>query len=155
LAPRVRARLTVVAALVASQTAFIVDVLGQTASEATSIWDGVFTTAQAERGRAAYTGPCDRCHGSNLDGAAVDPDTLPAPPVAGPKFLRKWDGRSLAALYEYTRATMPTNNPGFLTEQEFVDIIAYMLAASGALPGETDLKSDARTLAQIVVSSAP
>jgi mono/diheme cytochrome c family protein len=155
LEPRVRARLTVVAALVASQTAFIADVLAQTASEATSIWDGVFTTTQAERGRAAYTGPCDRCHGSNLDGAAVDPDMLPSPPVAGTKFLRKWDGRSLAALYEYTRATMPTNNPGFLTEQEFVDIIAYMLAVSGAQPGEIELTADAQSLAQIVVSSAP
>jgi hypothetical protein len=80
---------------------------------------------------------------------------LPSPPVAGTKFLRKWDGRSLAALYEYTRATMPTNNPGFLTEQEFVDIIAYMLAVSGAQPGEIELTADAQSLAQIVVSSAP
>jgi hypothetical protein len=89
----------------------------------------------------------------SLDGAAVDPDMLPAPPVAGPKFLRKWDGRSLAALFEYTRATMPTSNPGFLTNQEFVDIIAYMLAVSGAPAGEMELGADAQTLSRIVVKT--
>jgi cytochrome c len=131
----------IVAALVAEHAA--------SANEPISIWDGVFTTAQAERGRLAYTGPCDRCHGSNLDGAAVDPDMLPAPPVAGPKFLRKWNGRSLAALFEYTRATMPTSNPGFLTDQEFIDIIAYMLAVSGAPAGEIEITADALALARI------
>ena len=35
-------------------------------------------------------------------------------PDAKPKFLRKWNGRSLAALFEYTRTTMPANNPGLL-----------------------------------------
>jgi cytochrome c len=139
------ARSLVVAASVAAHSA--------TANESTSIWDGVFTDSQAERGRVAYTGPCDRCHGSNLDGAAVDPDMLPAPPVAGPKFFRKWDGQSLAALFEYTRATMPTSNPGFLTDQEFIDVIAYMLAVSGARAGERELTGDTQTLAQIVVSS--
>jgi mono/diheme cytochrome c family protein len=125
----------------------------QTAREAAaSIWDGVFTAAQAQRGRTAYAGPCDRCHGVNLDGAAVDPDMLPAPPVAGPKFLAKWDGRSLAALLEYTRATMPSNNPGFLTDQEFVDVLAYMLETSGAPAGEMELTSDAAMLARILVS---
>jgi cytochrome c len=154
LAARVVARLAVVAALAASQTAVTEDVLAQTtANEATSIWDGVFTAAQVERGRAAYAGPCDRCHGASLDGAAVDPDMLPAPPVAGPKFLRKWDGRSLAALFEYTRATMPTSNPGFLTNQEFVDIIAYMLAVSGAPSGDDELRAEPRTLARIAVNT--
>jgi hypothetical protein len=78
---------------------------------------------------------------------------LPAPPVAGPKFLRKWDGRSLAALFEYTRATMPTSNPGFLTNQEFVDIIAYMLAVSGAPSGDDELRAEPRTLARIAVNT--
>lgn len=121
------------------------------ANEATSIWSGVFTAAQAERGRAAYDGACSRCHGAKLDGAAVDPDMLPAPPVAGSKLLRKWEGQSLAALFEYTRATMPTSNPGFLTDQEFADVIAYMLAASGAPASEIELPADVGTLARIVV----
>jgi mono/diheme cytochrome c family protein len=116
-----------------------------------SIWDGVFTQAQAQRGKIAYTGPCGRCHGYKLDGAPDDPDMLPAPPVAGPKFLRKWDDRTLAALFEYTRATMPENNPSYLSDQEYADVIAYMLAASGAPAGQDALRADQRSLARIVV----
>jgi S-disulfanyl-L-cysteine oxidoreductase SoxD len=137
----------VVAAIAASHEAIADD----TAPPTTSIWDGVFTEVQAKRGQAAYTGPCDRCHGYKLDGASDDPDMLPAPPVAGPKFLRDWDGTSLVALLEYTRATMPANNPGFLTDQEFVDIIAFMLSVSGAPGGENELRAEAQGLARVVI----
>ena len=140
--------LCLVAAAIAASPEAIAD---DAAPAATSIWDGVFTDAQAKRGQLAYTGPCDRCHGYKLDGASDDPDMLPAPPAAGPKFLRDWDGRSLAELLEYTRATMPANNPGFLTDQEFVDIIAFMLLASGAPGGESELRSDAQALARVVI----
>jgi len=117
----------------------------------TSIWDGVFTVEQARRGQTAYTGPCDRCHGYRLDGASDDPDMLPTPPAAGPKFLRAWEGRSLGALFEYTRATMPANNPGFLTTQELVDVVAYMLLVSGVPAGNTELGAAPHDLARIVI----
>jgi mono/diheme cytochrome c family protein len=118
-----------------------------------TIWDGVFTAEQAARGRVAYTGPCDRCHGFKLDGAADDPDMLPAPPIAGAKFLREWDGRPMAALFEYTRATMPSNNPGYLADSEVADILAFMLASSGAPAGAVELPRDARGLANIAIES--
>lgn len=124
---------------------------GAGAQTTASIWDGVFTVEQAQRGQSAYTGPCDRCHGYKLDGASDDPDMLPAPPAAGRKFLRAWDGRSLAALFEYTQRTMPANNPGFLTTQELVDVIAYMLLASGVPAGDTELGAAPRDLARIVI----
>ena len=122
--------------------------LAQTAAGA-SIRDGVFTAEQARRGKIAYTGPCDRCHGFKLDGASDDPDMLPAPPVAGPKFLRKWNGRTLAALFEYVRTTMPANNPGYLSDAEVADIVAYMLSSSDAPAGSGELRPDA--LAAIVI----
>jgi mono/diheme cytochrome c family protein len=122
-------------------------------SKRPTIRDGVFTAEQARRGRVAYTGPCDRCHGVKLDGAPDDPDMLPAPPVAGPKFLRKWDGRTLAALFEYTRATMPSNNPGYLSDTEVADIVAYMLSASGMPAGEFALPPEPETLASVVIVS--
>lgn len=124
--------------------------LAQTAAAgAQSIRDGVFTAEQARRGKIAYTGPCDRCHGFKLDGASDDPDMLPAPPVAGPKFLRKWNGRTLAALFEYVRVTMPSNNPGYLSDAEVADIVAYMLSSSGIPAGSGELLPDA--LAAIVI----
>ena len=123
------------------------------AQTATSIRDGVFTAEQARRGQVAYTGPCDRCHGFKLDGAPDDPDMLPAPPVAGPKFLRKWDGRTLAVLFEYVRTTMPTNNPGYLSDAEVADIVAYMLSVSGLPAGDKALSTEPEALASIVIVS--
>lgn len=121
------------------------------ATEPRSIRDGVFTPEQAARGQLAYTGPCDRCHGFKLDGAPDDPDMLPAPPIAGAKFLRKWNGRSLASLVEYLRVAMPANNPGYLRDAEWADIVAYMLAVSGLPPGSDVLQPDPATLEHIVI----
>jgi S-disulfanyl-L-cysteine oxidoreductase SoxD len=126
-----------------------------TAADTASTRDGIFTTEQARRGQAAYTGPCDRCHGYKLDGASDDPDMLPAPPVAGPKFLRNWNGRTLAALVEYLRVTMPANNPGYLSDGEWADIVAYMLSVSGMPAGAEALQPDAETLARIVIAPRP
>jgi len=112
-----------------------------------SIWQGVFTQAQAARGQDAYEGACGFCHGNRLDGAADDPDMRSAPPLARVKFLREWEGRSLAALFEYTRTTMPEDNPGSLTDNEYVDIIAYMLSVSRIPAGDDELEADLISLA--------
>jgi mono/diheme cytochrome c family protein len=124
---------------------------GALARETASIRDGVFTAEQARRGQIAYTGPCDRCHGYKLDGASDDPDMLPAPPVAGPKFLRNWSGRSLLALFEYVRTTMPANNPGYLSDPEVADILAYMLSVSRMPEGAEALPAEAAVLAGIAI----
>ncbi len=78
---------------------------------------------------------------------------LPAPPVAGTKFLRKWNGRSLAALFEYVRVTMPANNPGYLSAAEVADIVAYILSVSGMPAGSEPLDPRIETLASIVILS--
>jgi hypothetical protein len=46
---------------------------------------------------------------------------------------------------------MPENNPGSLTDAEYVDVIAYMLAVSGMPPGVAELQADPRSLARIVI----
>jgi mono/diheme cytochrome c family protein len=76
---------------------------------------------------------------------------LPAPPVAGPKFLRNWSGRSLLALFEYVRTTMPANNPGYLSDPEVADILAYMLSVSRMPEGAEALPAEAAVLAGIAI----
>ncbi len=120
---------------------------GQTAT----VWDGVYSESQALRGRDVYEGACGFCHGRRLDGAADDPDMRSAPPLARAKFLRDWEGRSLALLYEYSRTTMPEGNPGSLTDAEYVDVIAYMLSVSRVPAGDNELLPELQSLASIVV----
>ncbi|HUQ52892.1 MAG TPA: cytochrome c [Gammaproteobacteria bacterium] len=152
-----RPQLRGAAALLAAIVVVAIDAAAaQTARKpAATSWDGVYTTEQAQRGQVAYTGPCDRCHGYKLDGASEDPDMLPAPPVAGPKFLRKWNGRSLAVLLEYLRTTMPSNNPGYLSDGEVADVVAYMLATSGVPAGSEPLRPELDVLAAVVIASPP
>ena len=121
------------------------------AGQEATTWDGVFTEAQAKRGQTVYSAPCGWCHGRRLNGAPDDPDMQSTPPLARAKFLRNWDGKSLAALYIYTRETMPTSNPGALTDQEYLDIIAYMLSASGMPAGERELSTAPEKLARILI----
>ena len=116
-----------------------------------SVRDGVYTEAQAGRGRAAYTGACGLCHGRRLNGAPDDPDMRSTPPLARARFLREWEGRSLAALLAYTRLTMPEDNPDSLTDEEYVDVIAYMLSVSRFPAGDDELPTDARELARIAI----
>lgn len=119
------------------------------------IWDAVYTEEQAARGEAAYRGPCGLCHGRALNGAPDDADMRPAPPLARAKFLRNWDGKSLATLFEFTRATMPMSNPGYMSDQQYVDIIAHMLSMTGAPAGEEELPPDPQALARIVIVQEP
>ena len=121
------------------------------AAPATSINSGVYTEAQAGRGALVYPVACGKCHGRLLDGAPDDDDMFSTPPIGGRKFLRNWNGRTLAALFEYTRTTMPANNPGFLDDQEFADIVAFMLERSGAPAGGAELGTDLASLAKIVI----
>ena len=121
------------------------------AGPARSVWDGVFSEAQAARGRGVYNGACGLCHGRRLNGAPDDPDMRSTPPLARARFLREWEGRSLATLFEYTRLTMPEDNPTSLTDAEYVDVIAYMLSVNRMPAGEDDLSPDSRSLAQIAI----
>ena len=123
----------------------------QSTGQQASVLDGVFNEAQAKRGQFAYEGACGFCHGNRLDGAADDPDMRSAPPLARAKFLREWDGRSLATLFEYTKATMPEDNPGSMSDKEYVDIIAYMLSVSRIQAGDGELLPEPQSLAGVVI----
>ena len=90
--------------------------------------------------------------GRRLNGAPDDNDMKSSPPLARSPFLREWDGKSLATLFEFTRATMPQNNPGYMPEQEYIDIIAHMLSMSDIPAGDDELPPDPQALAQIVIT---
>lgn len=117
-----------------------------------TIWDGVFTAEQALRGEQINSGACASCHGRRMDGAALDPDRPSTPPIARDRFLRKWDGQSVAGLFALAKATMPKNNPGGLSDQQYVDMIAYMISFSGAPAGDTELPADPAGLAGVAIT---
>ncbi len=119
-----------------------------------TIWDGVFTKEQAARGEPIVSGTCAKCHGRVLNGAG-EADQPPSPAIARVGFLTRWDGRTVATLFDYIKSTMPKDNPGQLTDQQYADVIADMLSVSKVPAGDTELPADPTALANIVIKAKP
>jgi mono/diheme cytochrome c family protein len=126
----------------------------QAADGKRSIWSGVYSKAQAERGEKAYRGSCASCHGPKLNGAG-EQDMPPSPAVARDGFLRKWSGKSVAELSEYLQKSMPPDRPGQLSAQESADVIAHMFAVSNIPAGNNELQPDDKSLANILIEQKP
>ena len=98
--------------------------------------DGGFTADQAAAGWAVYARQCGECHGARLDGAE-------APPLRGLDFLNGWAGQTTDDLFTYVRDEMPPGLGGALGEQVYLNLVAYILDANGARPGDAPLTADA------------
>jgi mono/diheme cytochrome c family protein len=99
-----------------------------------------FGRAQAAAGKAAYEAWCAVCHGSTLTNGTM------GTPLAGEYFRRQWSGRTVAELFEKSRATMPPAVKGSLPAASYAAIVAYVLEVNGGQPGAIDLPADAPRL---------
>ena len=108
-----------------------------------SVWDGVFTAEQAERGDRAYAANCASCHGTSLTGGES------APPLTGGEFSSNWYGLTIGDLFERIRTTMPADRPGRIKREQNADILAYILRMNQFPPGKAELSSQTQFLKQI------
>src|SRR4051812_24555611 len=89
-----------------------------------SIWDGVYSEAQAARGAALYQTQCASCHGDKLQGKG------PTPPLAGPDFTMNWEGMTVGDLFDKIHASMPADKPGSLSREQNASLIAHILSVN-------------------------
>ena len=115
-------------------------VYGELIVVAESVQNGLYTEDQARRGRAQYSQSCSLCHMDSLSGNGQ------APPLAGQTFLQHWEGRSLGDLFDRIRTTMPQSNPGSLSGEAYLDIIAYLLQSNDFPAGKEELKNTPESL---------
>jgi quinoprotein glucose dehydrogenase len=137
------------AAIIAGTTCLVLASVAtpNAADTPTSVWQGVYTKAQAERGRAAYFAACISCHGAQLQG---DTD---APELAGNAFLRRWTNQSVGALFAFTESQMPVGRPRGLGAQAYADVIAHILAANGFPEGQQELPASNLALDKIMIDA--
>jgi mono/diheme cytochrome c family protein len=95
------------------------------AQAARTVNDGVFTDAQAARGKAAFEKNCTMCHETSR--------------FTGDEFVNHWSGKPLAGLFETVSTTMPEDNPGSLKPEEYGDIVAFFLQLNQYPSGAQEL----------------
>jgi alcohol dehydrogenase (cytochrome c) len=94
---------------------------------------GPYTAAQANAGRPLYAASCAGCHGADLGGV---------PPLAGAGFIGGWGTRSTKDLLGLVRTSMPSDAPGGLADQTYINIVAFVLQSNNIPPGNTPLTLD-------------
>lgn len=92
-----------------------------------SVNDGVYTDVQAGRGAKTFESRCTTCHDTGR--------------FTGADFLKQWSGQPVHALYDVMKTTMPEDNPGSLSAQQYADIVAYFLSLNKYPAGQTELKA--------------
>ena len=100
---------------------------------------GVYTEEQASRGRDIYAGNCRSCH---------SPETH-----TGATFDAIWNKRSLAELFGFIRERMPKNAPGSLSDQEYADVLAYLLKMNRMPAGQSELPPDSASMKSIRIQT--
>lgn len=112
-----------------------------------TVWDGVYTEAQAERGQALYKESCAACHAPDLRGNSVSPS------LVGMSFTFLWGGSTLGALFERIQEQMPPARPGTLSPQTYRDILAFVLRMNSYPTGAQELQE--YDLHQLLISANP
>jgi mono/diheme cytochrome c family protein len=111
--------------------------------QATTVWDGVYTDAQAARATAVFSSTCANCH--TLEGQGGNR------PLSGEKFWEGWTQKTVGELVTYVRTNMPNGaNAGSLPADTYNDLVALILKSNGFPAGKADLSPEAVAKVQII-----
>lgn len=103
---------------------------GQAKPEGPTVWDGVYTDAQAARAEVVFGQSCANCHTLAAEGNR---------PLSGPKFWEGYTQRTVGDLLEYIRKNMPNGSPGSLPAASYNDLAALILKSNGFPSGAAEL----------------
>jgi mono/diheme cytochrome c family protein len=118
-----------------------------TAPSTTTVWQGVYSEAQAARGKVEYTTHCASCHRDDLSGYN---DIL-----KGARFMEKNRESALHLFFEKTKTTMPRGAPASLTDKAYVDIVSYVLKVNEFPAGAAELRFEDLQKVRVVGKDGP
>jgi len=108
------------------------------AEDPRTIVDRVYSVAQAERGEQRFKISCSSCHTPSSFGDGM--------------FADRWDGQTMADVFEYVSSTMPENDPGGLKKEDYADVLAYMLRINAYPAGYDELPVDSVELKKLAIA---
>jgi len=105
-----------------------------------TIWDGVYTTAQASHGKEVYDEVCVICH-------TLEQWTEPG-------FMNR-HGNNLGELFGFISDQMSQTESGSLFLEDYTGIVAYMLSLNGVPAGSRALPTNYQGLRQVLITPRP
>jgi len=93
------------------------------AAQASSLSEGVYSTEQAERGQLLYQEHCAHCHDLEFYRNS----------------LRSWQGMTVLDYWYRILGNMPADKPKSLSNDDYLDIVAWILLLNGFPPGTEPL----------------
>ena len=135
-----RHRLAVVAGILSASflSAVAISAASQPPEDPRTIVDRVYSVAQAERGEARFKTSCGSCHTPSSFGGGV--------------FAERWDGQTMAEVFEFVSNAMPENDPGGLKKEEYADVLAYILRINAYPAGYDELPTDRDALKKLAIA---
>ena len=111
-----------------------------------TVWDGVYTEAQATRATGVFGATCAGCHTLTSDGNR---------PLSGESFWQSNTQKSVAELLGYVSKNMPNGNGGSLAQETYNDLVALILKSNGFPAGATELTPASIAGVEIVSKDGP
>ena len=105
------------------------------AADERTLAQSVYTSAQAQSGEPLYAIHCATCHETDYFR----------------DVFRAWQGETMGMLFDVMAGTMPQSNPGSLYDQQYLDILAYVLQENDFPAGEDALATRGGALHDIVI----
>lgn len=111
-----------------------------------TVWDGVYTDAQAARAQATFDSVCSRCHMLTGQGKGA---------LTGDAFWTAFTQKSVADLLTFVKTNMPNGNGGSLPASTYDNLVALILKSNGFPAGAADVSPEAVVGVQIVSKDGP
>lgn len=100
---------------------------------------GVYREDQAVRGDTVFQRTCLSCHTPSFH--------------ADEQFRMNWIGRTVFDLFKLLKTTMPEDNIGGLSDDDYTRVIAYILKLNGFPAGADSLSTDSLAQKRIKIGS--
>ena len=111
-----------------------------------TVWDGVFTDAQADRASGMFSQSCERCHTLSAQGTR---------PLSGEKFWEGYTQKTVGDLLTFVKTNMPNGQGGTLPAPTYNDLVALILKSNGFPAGKTELTPETVANVQIIPKDGP
>ena len=111
-----------------------------------TVWDGVYTDAQAARATSTFNQVCSNCHTLASQGNR---------PLTGDKFWEGFTQKTVGDLLTYVRTNMPNGNGGSLPASTYNELVALILKSNGFPAGMTELAPETVADVQIIPKDGP